>query len=59
LVNKDFSQKLKKMVHGFKIRNLIKSVRFIDRAQRDILENRNPALVMENLVLDLKNLAGS
>jgi DNA polymerase III subunit delta' len=59
LMNRDFSQKLKKMAQGFKVKHLIRSIRFIDRAQRDVLENRNPALVMENLVLDLKNLAGS
>ncbi len=58
LLNKDFSQMLKKMVHGFKIKNLIKSIHLIDRAQRDVLENRNPALIMENLVLNLKTLTG-
>jgi len=46
------------MVHGFKIKNLIKSIHLIDRAQRDVLENRNPALIMENLVLNLKTLTG-
>jgi len=59
LTNKDFSQKLKKMVHGFTIKNLIKSIHLIDRAQRDVLENRNAALVLENLVLNLKTLTGS
>jgi DNA polymerase-3 subunit delta' len=59
LTNVDFSQELKKNAGGFISKDLIKSIHLIDRAQRDVLENRNPALVVQNLVLDLKTLAVS
>jgi DNA polymerase-3 subunit delta' len=59
VLNRDFSQNLKKTSRGFSIKNLVKSFFLIDRASRDLLENRNAALVMENLVVQLRNLSGS
>jgi len=57
-MNRDFSQSLKKMSMGFKIKNLAKSFFLIDRAAMDLMENRNSALVFEHLVLELRALAG-
>lgn len=59
LMNGDYYRKLKKISCDYNIPNLGKSFHLIDRAQRDLAENRNVALVMEHLVLDLKALAGS
>jgi len=58
-MNRDFSQNLKKISRGFSIKNLAKSFFLIDRAQMDLLENRNSALVLEHLVLQLRALTGS
>jgi DNA polymerase-3 subunit delta' len=59
LMNSDFSQNLKKMSNRFTIKSLGRSFHLIDRAQMDLLENRNSALVLEHLVLRLRELAGS
>jgi DNA polymerase-3 subunit delta' len=59
LMNSDFSENLKKMSKSFTIKNLGWSFHLIDRAQVDLLENRNSALVLEHLVLRLRELAGS
>ena len=59
LLNRDFTQNLKKIAKGFTIKNLVKSFFLIDRASRHLEENRNTALVMEHLVLQLRNLTGS
>jgi len=56
-MNRDFSQNLKKISKGFNIKNLAESVFLIDRAQMDLVENRNSALVVEHLVLQLSALA--
>lgn len=57
-MNRDFSQNLKKISKGFKIKNLTESFFLIDRAQMDLVGNRNSALVMEHLVLQLRSLVG-
>jgi len=57
-MNRDFSQNLKKMSKGFRIKHLAESFFLIDRAQMDLVENRNSALVLEHLVLQLRALAG-
>ena len=59
LMNSDFSQNLKKISKRLSIKNLGRSFHLIDRAQMELLENRNSALVLEHLVLGLRELAGS
>lgn len=59
LVNGDYSRKLKKVSSGYKMTCLVKSFHLIDRAQRELAENRNVILVMEHLVRKLKTLAGA
>lgn len=59
LLNMDFAQNLKKIAKGFSIKNLVKSFFLIDRASRHLEENRNTALVLEHLVLQLRTLTGS
>jgi len=58
LVNIDFSHKLKTIAKHCNIKDLMKSFRVLDVAQRDLLRMRNLDLVMENAVLTLKGLTG-
>ena len=56
LLNIDFSHKLKKTAKTCNMNNLMESFQVIDTAQRDLLQNRNLDLVMENAGLTLKRL---
>jgi len=57
LVNLDFYDQLKNVAKYFKINSLIDSLFAIDRARRDLKRNRNTKLVMEHIVLGLRQLA--
>jgi DNA polymerase-3 subunit delta' len=57
LINVDFSQKLMNIAKIQNIESAIDSFFVIDAAQRDLLENRNVDLLMENTVLSLMGLA--
>lgn len=57
LINIDFSHKLKDISKKFNVENLIKSFSILDKAQRDILRNRNLELLMENTVLSLRKFS--
>lgn len=56
ITNEDFSRKLKSAGASFTIEALIDSIFCIDLAQRDLRRNRNPGLVMEHMLLNLKRL---
>ena len=56
LINVDFSQKLQNISRHFNIEGLMESFFIIDRSQRDLRENRNLDLMMENTILSLKRL---
>ena len=54
LINVDFSYKLQNISKNLKLEDLIDSLLVVDKAQRNLLENRNVDLLMENVVLSLK-----
>jgi DNA polymerase III subunit delta' len=58
-MNRDFSQNLKKISKRFTIKSLARSFHLIDRAQMELMENRNSALVLEHLVSRLRGLVDS
>jgi DNA polymerase-3 subunit delta' len=58
LINVDFSRKLQKISRHSNIVYLTESFFILDRSQRDLLQNRNLDLMMENAVLSLKRLTG-
>ena len=57
LINVDFSQKLQKMSRRTNIEHLMESFFIMDQSQRDLLQNRNLDLMMENALLSLRRLA--
>ena len=57
LINVDFSRKLQKMSRNTNIDSLIESFFIMDQSQRDLLQNRNLDLMMENALLSLNRLA--
>ena len=57
LINADFFQKLQKMSRRTNIENLIESFSIMDQSQRDLIQNRNLDLMMENALLSLRRLA--
>lgn len=57
LINADLSHELKNFAGNSSIQNLRDSVFIVDRAQRDLRQMRNTKLVMEHIVLRLKQLA--
>ena len=57
LVNLDFYDQLKNVAKYYRINSLIDSLFAIDRARRDLKRNRNTKLVMEHIVLGLRQLA--
>ncbi len=57
LINVDFSQKLQKMSRNTNIDSLMESFFIMDQSQRDLLQNRNLDLMMENALLSLRRLA--
>ena len=57
LINVDFSQKLQKMSRHTNIEHLMESFFIMDQSQRDLLQNRNLDLMMENTLLSLRRLA--
>ncbi|MGM0426782.1 MAG: DNA polymerase III subunit delta' [Thermodesulfobacteriota bacterium] len=57
IVNRDFMDQLKSLAANFEIEGLIKALFALDRALNDLRRMRNPALVMENTVLDLRRFA--
>jgi len=54
VVNRDFSDELKKASKDFTIDDLIDSLLVVDQAERDYLRFRNVDLLMENVVLRLR-----
>ena len=56
LINVDFSRKLQKMSRHTNIERLMESFFILDQSQRDLLQNRNLDLMMENTLLFLRRL---
>jgi DNA polymerase-3 subunit delta' len=54
LVNGDFREQLEKTASGMPLQNLIESFHLVDRAVVDLHRMRNPTLVLENTVLNLR-----
>jgi DNA polymerase-3 subunit delta' len=57
LINADFSRELQKMSRHTNIENLMESFFILDQSQRDLLQNRNLELMLENALLSLRRLA--
>ncbi len=57
LINVDFSRKLQKMSRHTNIESLMESFFILDQSQRDLLQNRNLDLMIENTLLSLRRLA--
>jgi DNA polymerase-3 subunit delta' len=57
LINVDFSRKLQKMSGHTNIDQLMESFSILDQSQRDLLQNRNLDLMMENTLLSLRRFA--
>ncbi len=57
LINVDFSLKLQKISRHTNIKHLMESFFILDQSQRDLLQNRNLDLMMENTLLSLRRLA--
>jgi len=56
LINVDFQEPLKNLAGRYRIKDLVECMLMVDRADREIKRMRNPSLVMENLVLRLKDV---
>jgi DNA polymerase-3 subunit delta' len=56
LINEDFQEQLEKTALGMPLQNLVESFHMVDRAVRDLHRMRNPTLVLENTVLNLRKL---
>ena len=56
LINEDFREQLEKTALGMPLQNLVESFHMVDRAVRDLHRMRNPTLVLENTVLNLRKL---
>mgnify|MGYP000936080497 CR=1 FL=1 len=48
----------KNICKNFNIEDLMNSFMIVDRAQRDLMQNRNIDLIVENAVLSLRGFAG-
>jgi DNA polymerase-3 subunit delta' len=59
LMNVDFSHNLKKKAQTYSIKHLSNCLFLVNEAQRELVRNRNVALVLENTVLRLKALGGA
>jgi len=59
LVNIDFQEPLKNIAGCYKLQDLVESILALDTAAGEIKGMRNPSLVMENLVLRLKDIQKS
>ncbi|MBN2062283.1 MAG: DNA polymerase III subunit delta' [Deltaproteobacteria bacterium] len=57
IINIDFSRKLKNISENFRLDNLLESFQVIDRAQREMMRNPNPGLMMENIMIALKRFS--
>ena len=57
LINVDFSRKLQKMSGHTNMEHLMESFFILDQSQRDMLQNRNLDLMIENTLLSLRRLA--
>ncbi len=57
IINVDFLPKLQKSAESYNIKKLTQSLLAISQARRDLRGNRNPALVMEHSILNLRGLA--
>jgi DNA polymerase III subunit delta' len=55
-INGDFQEQLEETASGMTLQNLIQSFHMVDRAVRDLHRMRNPTLVLENTVLNLRKL---
>lgn len=58
LINRDFSNKLKKTAERYTIDNLINSILAVDQTRRDLRRGQNIPIVMEHFILRLKRLVG-
>ncbi len=56
LINYNFSRQLQKEAVDYRIEQLSESLFLIDRAQRDLRLRRNPSLVLERTILELKRV---
>ena len=56
LINADFQEPLKNVAGRYSLRGLVECILMVDRAHGEIKRMRNPSLVMENLVLRLKDV---
>ena len=56
LINGDFQKQLDQTALGLPLQNLIESFHMVDRAVRDLHRMRNPTLVLEHTVLNLRKL---
>lgn len=57
LINVDFSRKLQNISRHTNIESLMESFFILDQSQRDLLQNRNLDLLIENALLSLRRLA--
>ncbi len=56
VINHDFRHQLEEVASAFSIQDLIESFQRVDRAIRDLHRMRNPTLVMENTLLNLRKM---
>jgi DNA polymerase III gamma/tau subunit len=54
LINRDLSHELKIASEAFRMEHLLSNLQSLDQAERDVLRFRNPELVLESTVLELK-----
>jgi len=54
LINRDMSRELKIAAEAFRMDHLVSNLQALDHAERDLLRFRNPELVLENAVLQLR-----
>jgi DNA polymerase-3 subunit delta' len=54
LINRDLSRELKIAAEAFRMDHLVSNLQALDHAERDLLRFRNPELVLENAVLQLR-----
>ena len=57
LVNPDYTDQLKKYAGSYNVNSLTESIRAIYQAQNDIRRMRNPVLVLEHAIMNLKKLS--
>ena len=55
LINEDLQEPLQKIAERYSLQGIVECILMVDRAYGEIKRMRNPSLVMENLVLRLKD----